>query len=77
MVYENFNTEGKKRSKQRKKVEGEKETLLDQNSCQAQKQISKRLNAMIYPKVKNWVSYDLKPKNIERRFCMSESYPET
>lgn len=62
----------------------ELETLLDEDPCQTQKelaeslgvshqQISKRLKAAGYiQKQGNWVPYELKPRDVERRFCMSE-----
>ncbi|GFT69546.1 mariner Mos1 transposase [Trichonephila clavipes] len=59
--------------------DGELEALLDQDSCQTQQElsgslgvtqqaISKRLKAMgMIQKQGNWVTYELKPKDVERR----------
>ena len=68
-----------------KKFEGEElEALLDEDCCQTQEElaeslgvtqtaISKRLKSAGYiQKQGNWVPYELKPRNVERRFCMSE-----
>jgi len=80
-----FSVEDKERSGQPKKFEDEElETLLDQDSCQTQGElaktlkvtqqaISKRLKVAGYiQKQGNYVPYELKPRDIERRFCMSE-----
>lgn len=80
-----FSVEDKERSGQPKKFEDEElETLLDQDSCQTQEElaktlevtqqaISKRLKAAGYiQKQGNWIPYELKPRDIGRRFCMSE-----
>ena len=62
----------------------ELEALLDEDCCQTQEElaeslrvtqaaISKRLKAARYiQKQGNWVPHKLKPRDIERRFCMSE-----
>ena len=68
-----------------KKFEGEElEALLDEDCCQTQEElaeslgvtqtvISKRLKAAGYiQKQGNWVPNELKPRDVERRFCMSE-----
>ena len=59
-------------------------TLLDEDCCQTQEElaeslgvtqavISKRLKAARYiQKQGNWVPHELKPRNVERRFFMSE-----
>lgn len=60
------------------------ETLLTEDSCQTQEKlaesleldqptISRRLKTLGFiQKVENWVPYELKPRHVERRFCMSE-----
>ena len=62
----------------------ELEALLDEDCCQTQEQlaeslevtqeaISKRLKAAGYiQKQGNWVPHELKPRDVERWFCMSE-----
>lgn len=80
-----FTVEDKERPGQPKKFEDEElETLLDEDSCQTQEElaislgvsqpaISKRLKALGFiQKVGNWVPHELKPRDVERRFCMSE-----
>ena len=80
-----FDTEDKDRSGPSKKFEDEElEALLDQDPCQTQEElgktlevtqqaISKRLKAAGYiHKQGNWVPHELKPRDVERRFCMSE-----
>ena len=80
-----FGLEDEERPGQPKKFEDEKlEELLDNDCCQTQDElakslgvtqaaISKRLKAAGYiQKLGNWVPYDLKPRDVERRFCMSE-----
>ena len=70
---------------QPKKFEDEElEALFDENCCQTQEElaeslgvtqaaISKRLKAAGYiQKQGNWVPHELKPRDVERRFCMSE-----
>ena len=64
--------------------DGELEALLDKDCCQTQGElaeslgvtqaaISKRLRAAGYiQKQGNWVPHELKPRDIEWRFCMSE-----
>ena len=77
--------EDKERPGQPKKFEDEElEALLDEDCCQTQEglaesvgvtraAISKRLNAAGYiQKQGNWVPHELKPRDVERRFCMSE-----
>ena len=58
--------------------------LLDEDYCQTQDElaesfgvtqaaVSKRLKAAGYiQKQGNWVTHELKPRDVERRFCMSE-----
>jgi len=80
-----FSVKDKKHPGQPKKFEDEDlETLLDQDSCQTQTElaeslgvtrqaISKRLKAAGYiQKQGNYVPYELKARDVERRFCMSE-----
>lgn len=80
-----FDTIDKDRPGQVKKFEDEElEALLAEDSCQTQEElaaslgvtraaISKRLKALGFiQKVGNWVQYELKPRDVERRFCMSE-----
>ena len=80
-----FDIKDKERPGQPKKFENEElKTLLDEDSCQTQDElakslgvtqqaISKRLKAAGYiQKQGNWVPYELKPRDVERRFCMSE-----
>ena len=62
----------------------ELEALLDEDCCQRQEELaeslgvtqpamSKRLKAAGYIQMQgNWVLHELKPRNVERRFCMSE-----
>ena len=80
-----FGLEDEKRHGQPKKFEDEElEALLDEDCCQTQEElakslgvtlaaISKRLKAAGYiQKQGNWVPHELKPRDVERRFCMSE-----
>ena len=80
-----FCLEDEERPGQPKKFKDkELETLLDEDCCQTQEElaeslgvtqaaISKRLKAAGYiQKQGNWVPHELKPRDIERRFCMSE-----
>ena len=80
-----FETEDKERSGRSKTFEDEElEALLDEDPCQTQEElakslgvtqpaISKRLKAAGYiQKQGNWVPHELKPRDVERRFCMSE-----
>ena len=80
-----FVIKDKERPGPSKKFEDEElETLLNEDSCQTQEKlaeslgvtrqaISKRLEALGFiQKVGNWVPYELKPRDVERRFCMSE-----
>lgn len=79
-----FDIEDKERPGQPKKFEDEELVmLLDQDSCQTQGEqlslgvtqaaISKRLKALGFiQKVGHWVPHELKPRDVERRFCMSE-----
>jgi [histone H3]-lysine36 N-dimethyltransferase SETMAR len=80
-----FDIRDKERPGQPKKFEDEKlEELLDQDSCQTQEElaqalnvtqqaISKRLKALGFiQKQGHWVPHELKPRDVERRFCMSE-----
>ncbi|EGI66625.1 Mariner Mos1 transposase, partial [Acromyrmex echinatior] len=64
--------------------DAELETLLDQDSCQNQKElgvtqqaISKRLKVMgMIQKQGNWVPYELKPRDVERRLFACEQLLE-
>ena len=79
-----FGLEDEVRPGQSKKFEDEElEALLDGDCCQTQElaeslgvtqaAISKRLKAAGYiQKQGNWVPHELKPRDVERRFCMSE-----
>ena len=80
-----FGLEDEERPGQPKKFEDEElEALLVEDCCQIQEElaeslgvtqsaISKRLKAAGYiQKQGNWVPHELKPRNVERRFCMSE-----
>ena len=80
-----FDVEDKERPGQPKKFEDEElEALLDEDPCQTQEElalslgvtqatISRRLKAAGYiQKQGNWVPHELKPRDVERRFCMSE-----
>lgn len=80
-----FDVEDKERPGQVKKFEdAELEALLEEDSCQTQEElakslgvtqqaISKRLKALgMIQKKGNWVPYELKLRDVERRFCMSE-----
>ena len=70
---------------QSKKFQDEElEALLDEDCCHTQEElaeslgvsqaaISKRLKAAGYiQKQGNWVPHELKPREVKRRFCMSE-----
>ena len=80
-----FCLEDEERPEQPKKFEDEElEALLDEDCCQTQEElaeslgvtqaaISKCLKAAGYiQKQGNWVPHELKPRDDERRFCMSE-----
>lgn len=80
-----FDLEDKERPGQPKKFEDEElETLLDQDSCQTQEQLAESLNVTqqtisyrlkalgFIQKFGHWVPYELRPRDVERRFCMSE-----
>ena len=80
-----FDINDKERPGQPKKFEDkELENLLDQDSCQTQEElalslgvtqqaISKRLKVLGFiQKLGNWVPHELKPRDVERRFCISE-----
>ena len=80
----NFGLEDEERPGQPKKCEDkELEALLDENCCQTQEElaeslgvtqaaISKHLKEAGYiQKQGNWVPHELKPRDVERRFCMS------
>ena len=84
-----FDIKDKGRPGQEKKSEDEKlETLLSEDSCQTQDElakalgvtqatVSRRLKALGFiQRVGNWVSHELKPRDAERRFCMSEMHLE-
>ena len=80
-----FGLEDEERPGQPKKVEDEElEVLLDEDCCQTQEELAeslgftqaailKRLKAAGYiQKQGNWVPHELKPRDVERRFCMTE-----
>ena len=82
---DDFSLEDEERPGQLKKFEDEElEALLDEYCCQTQEElaeslevtqaaISKRLKAARYiQKQGNWVPHELKPRDVERWFCMSE-----
>ena len=84
-----FGLEDEERPGQPKKFEDEElEALLDEDCCQTQEELaeslgvtqaafSKRLKAAGYiQKQGNWVLHELKPRDVERRFCMSEMLME-
>ena len=80
-----FGLEDEESPGQPKEFEDEElEALLDEDCCQSQEElaeslgvtqatISKRLKAAgCIQKQGNWVPHELKPRDVERRFCMSE-----
>jgi len=81
-----FDTEDKERTGQPKKFEDkELEALLDEDPCQTQEELtepsnvdqatipSRRLKALgMIPKLGNWVPYELKSRDVGRRFAASE-----
>ena len=80
-----FGLEVEERPGQPKKFEDEElEALLNEDCCQTQKELAESLGviqAAISKRSKaagniqkqgNWVPYELKPRDVERRFCMSE-----
>ena len=80
-----FGLEDEERHRQPKKFENEEvEALLDEGCCQTQEElaeslgvtqaaISKDLKTAGYiQKQGNWFPHELKPRDVERRFCMSE-----
>ena len=80
-----FGLEHEKRPGQPKEFEDEElEALLDEDCCQTQKElaeslgvtqvaISKRSKIAGYiQKQGNWVPHELKPRDVQRRFCMSK-----
>ena len=80
-----FDLEDEERPGQPKKFEDEEpEALLNEDCCKTQEElaeslgvteaaISKRLKAAGYiQKQGNWVPHELKPRDVEMRFCMSE-----
>ena len=80
-----FGLEDEERPGQPKKFEDEElEPLLDEDCYQTQEELAeslgvtqediwKRLKAAGYiQKQGNWVPYELKPRDVERQFCMSE-----
>ena len=84
-----FGLEDEERPGQPKKLEDEElEALLDEDCCQTQEElaesfgvtqaaISKRLKVDGYiQEQENWVPHELKPRDVERRFCMSEKLLE-
>ena len=81
--------EDEERPWQPKKFEDEElEALIDEDCCQTQEElaeslgvtqvaISKLLKAAGYiQKQGNWVPHELKPRDVERRFCMFEIFLE-
>jgi len=85
----NFELEDKERPGQSKKFEDEKlESLLDENPCQTLKDlakslgvdfstVSKRLKVIrMIQKQENWAPYELKPRDVERRFFTCEQLLE-
>ena len=85
----NFKLEDKKRLGQPKKFEDEElESLLDEDPCQTLQDlaeslevnfstVSKRLRVMgMIQKQGNWVPYELKPRDVERRFFTCEQLLE-
>ena len=82
---DDFGFEDEESPGQPKKFEDEElEALIDEDCCQTQEKfaeslgvtqaaISKRLKAAGYiQNQENWIPHELKPRDIERRFCMSE-----
>ena len=80
-----FGSEDEEPPGQPKTIEDEElEVLLDEDCCQTQEElaesfgvtqaaISKRLKAAGYiQKQENWNPHELKSRDVERRFCMSE-----
>jgi len=79
-----FDVEDKERSEKPKVYEdAELEALLDEDSCQTQKElaltlrsdstISYRLKSLgMIQKQGNWIPYELKPRNVEHRFFTCE-----
>ena len=80
-----FGMEDEERPGQPKKFEDQElEALLDKDCCQTQEELAeslgvtkaaivKRLKAAGYIQERgNWVPHELKPRDVERRFCMSE-----
>ena len=77
--------EDEERPGQPKKFEDEElEALLDEDCCQTEEELAESLGdtqAAILKSLKpagyiqkqgNWVSHELKPRDVERRFCLSE-----
>ena len=77
--------EDEERPEQPKKFEDEElEALLDEDCCQTQEELEEFLGvtqAAIWKRVKgagyiqkqgNWDRHELKPRDVERRFCRSE-----
>ena len=80
-----FGLEDEERPRQPKKFEDEElEALLDEDYCQTQEELAESLEvtqAVISIRLKaagyihkqgNWVPHELKPRDVERRFCMPE-----
>lgn len=77
-------TDGERPGQPKKFQDEELEALLDEDACQTQEELSKllevdqrtisrRLKSLGFiQKLGNWVPYELKPRDLERRFCMSE-----
>ena len=84
-----FGLEDEERSGQPKKFEDEElGALLDEDCCQTQDELAESLRvtqadilkclkvARYIQKQGNWVSHELKPRDVERRFCISEQLLE-
>jgi histone-lysine N-methyltransferase SETMAR len=80
-----FDVDDKERPGHPKKFEDEQlEALLEEDVCQTQEELAKSLGvtqqaislrlkaAGFIQKQGNWVPHELKPRDVERRFCMSE-----
>ena len=72
-----FGLEDEERTGQPKKFEDEElESSLDEDCCQIQEELAESLGvtqaAVYIQKQGNRVPHELKPRDVERRFCMSE-----